>query len=191
MTKYKHMCRKNHNIKKGVILLISVSGMVLVVIGASLSFLKTYKGPLVNEFASSYVTSEVVEEFDNKVKSNVQIRNTGDIDAYIRAAVIVTWKDEKENVYPKTPVAGTDYTIAFSDIGWDINTSDGYYYYTTPVAPNETTKPLIKTVIPVDEKTPEGYGLSVEILSDAIQSLPTKAVVDSWDVTVTNGQISK
>ena len=68
---------------------------------------------------------------------------------------------------------------------------DGYYYYTTPVAPNETTKPLIKTVIPVDSKTPEGYWLNVEILGDAIQSLPTTAVESSWGVTVTNGQISK
>ena len=191
MSRYKHMRRKNHNLKKSVILLISVSALMLMVIGTSLSFLKTQKGPLVNEFASSYVTSEVIEKFENNIKSNVKIQNTGDIDAYIRAAVIVTWKDKSGNVYPKMPVADTDYTIAFSDIGWDINTSDGYYYYTTPVAPNETTKPLIKTVIPVDEKTPEGYWLSVEILGDAIQSLPTKAVVDSWGVTVTNGQISK
>ena len=43
----------------------------------------------------------------------------------------------------------------------------------------------------MDENTPNGYKLSVEILGDAIQSLPTKAVESSWGVTVTNGQISK
>lgn len=191
MTKYKHMRRKKYNLRKTAILLVSVFAMVLMVIGASLSFLKTQKGPLVNEFASSYVTSEVVEEFDNKVKSNVKIQNTGDIAAYIRAAVIVTWEDKDKNVYPQMPVAGIDYTIELSDNSWDIETSDGYYYYTKPVASKDYTEVLINEVKPVDSKTPEGYRLSVEILGDAIQSLPTKAVESSWGVTVTNGQISK
>lgn len=191
MTRYKHMRKKNYNLRKSVILLVSVSALMLMVIGASLSFLKTQKGPLVNEFASSYVTSEVVEEFDNKVKSNVKIKNTGDIAAYLRAAVVITWQDSRGNVYPQMPVAGTDYTIEFSDNGWDIETSDGYYYYTKPVASKNCTEVLINEVKPVDSKTPEGYRLSVEILGDAIQSLPTKAVLDSWGVTVTNGQISK
>ena len=191
MSRYKHMRRKNHNLKKSVILLISVSALMLMVIGASLSFLKTQKGPLVNEFASSYVTSEVVEEFDNKVKSKVKIKNTGDIAAYLRAAVVITWQDSRGNVYPQMPVAGTDYTIEFSGNGWDIETSDGYYYYTKPVASKNCTEVLINEVKPVDSKTPEGYWLSVEILGDAIQSLPTKAVESSWGVTVTNGQISK
>lgn len=191
MSRYKHMRRKNHNLKKSVILLISVSALMLMVIGTSLSFLKTQKGPLVNEFASSYVTSEVIEKFENNIKSNVKIQNTGDIDAYIRAAVIVTWKDKSGNVYPQMPVAGTDYTIVFSDSRWDRETTDGYYYYTEPVDSKGYTEVLIKEVKPVDSKTPEGYWLSVEILGDAIQSLPTKAVESSWGVTVTNGQISK
>lgn len=191
MTRYKHMRRKNYNLRKSVILLISVSSMVLMVIGASLSFLKTQKGPLVNEFASSYVSSEVIETFKDNIKKDVKIQNTGDIDAYIRAAVIVIWEDEDKNVYPQMPIAGRDYTIDFSNNGWDIETSDGYYYYTKPVASKNCTEVLINEVKPVDSKTPEGYRLSVEILGDAIQSLPTKAVVDSWGVTVTNGQISK
>jgi len=191
MSRYKHMRKKNYNYRKSVILLISVSALVFMVIGFSTSFLKTQKGPLVNEFASSYVTSEVVEEFDNKVKSNVRIQNTGDIAAYIRAAIIVTWKDKNGNVYPQMPVAGTDYTIVFSDSRWDRETTDGYYYYTEPVDSKGYTEVLIEEVKPVDSKTPEGYWLSVEILGDAIQSLPTKAVESSWGVTVTNGHISK
>ena len=190
MSRYKHMRKKNYNLKKSVILLITVSAMVLMVVGASLSFLKTQKGPLVNEFASSYVTSEVIETFKDNVKKDVKIQNTGDIDAYIRAAVIVTWEDEGKNVYPQMPVAGTDYTIEFSKDGWTL-ASDGYYYYSKPVAPDESTKTLIEKVTPVDENTPKGYKLSVEILGDAIQSIPTKAVESSWGVTVTNGQISK
>lgn len=60
------------------------------------------------------------------------------------------------------------------------------------IASKNCTEVLINEVKPVDSKTPEGYILSVEILGDAIQSLPTKAVESSWNVTVdTNGHISK
>ncbi len=191
MSRYKHMRKKNHNYRKSVILLISVSALVFMVIGLSTSFLKTQRGPLINEFASSYVSSKVDESFKDDIKSNVRIQNTGDVDAYIRAAVIVTWQDKNGNVYPHKPIPGTDYEIEFSTDGWDTQTTDNYYYYVEPVGPKEYTEVLINEVKPVDSKTPEGYRLSVEILGDAIQSLPTKAVVDSWGVTVTNGQISK
>lgn len=192
MSRYKHTRKKNHNYRKSVILLIPVFAMALMVIGASSSFLKTQKGPLVNEFLSSYVTSKVVETFDNNVKSNVKIQNTGDIAAYIRAAIIVTWKDKFGNVYPKTPIAGTDYTITFASEGWDIETTDDYYYYTESISPNGYTGILIDKVTPDDSKTPDGYRLSVEILGDAIQSLPSTVVSKSWGVTVkSDGTIEK
>ena len=166
--------------------------MILMAVGMSSAFLKTQKGALVNEFKSSYVTSEVIETFKDNVKTDVKIQNTGDIDAYIRAAVVVTWEDENKNVYPQMPVAGRDYTIELSDNGWDIATSDGYYYFTKPVASGGCTGVLINEVKPVDSKTPEGYRLSVEILGDAIQSKPAKAVENSWGVTVnSDGTISK
>ena len=44
--------------------------------------------PLVNTFDSSKVTCEVQEKFDGKVKSDVNVKNTGDIDAFIRVKLV-------------------------------------------------------------------------------------------------------
>ncbi len=188
MSRYKHM----RNYRKSVLLLISVLAMILIVIGVSSAFLKSQTDDLVNTFNSSYVTSKVEESFENDVKSDVKIQNTGDVDAYIRAAVIVTWQDINGNVFPKKPLLGTDYEIEFASDGWDTETTDNYYYYTKPVDSEAYTGVLIEEVKPVDSNTPKGYGLSVEILGDAIQSKPTKAVENSWGVTVnSDGTISK
>lgn len=48
----------------------------------------------INTFIPGTVTTTVEEEFDGETKDNVFIRNTGNIDAYIRAAVIPVWKTE-------------------------------------------------------------------------------------------------
>lgn len=166
-----------------VVLVVSFSAIVLVAAGSNISFLMAKQDAVVNEFKPSTVTSEVVEKFDKNVKSDVKIKNTGDTEAYIRAAVIVTWQNANGEVYPKMPTVGTDYTITFNNTDW-IAAGDGYYYYKNPVAAGGVTEILIEDSRPVDAKTPVGYGLNVEILGDAIQSLPVQAVEKSWSVTV-------
>ena len=54
------------------------------------------------------------------------------------------------------------------------------------------TNELIKECKAVAGKAPEGYSLSVEIIADAIQSVPTHVVVDSWKVKLdTDGKTIK
>ncbi|MBE5869543.1 MAG: hypothetical protein E7293_11425 [Lachnospiraceae bacterium] len=118
------------------------------------------------------------------------ISNTGDTEAYIRAAIIVTWKDaENGNVYGAAPVAGTDYTIELNEAEW-FEGSDGYYYYRQPVAPRGETSALINSCTVIQDKTPAGYGLNVEILGSAIQSVPVSVVNEKWpavNVTTPHG----
>lgn len=68
-----------------------------------------------NTFNPAQISCLVTEEFENNIKTNVSIKNTGNTDAYIRAAVIVTWVDNDGNVYATAPQVGTDYNITFSD----------------------------------------------------------------------------
>ena len=51
------------------------------------------------------------------------------------------------------------------------------------------TGTLISKCEAVAGKAPEGYSLSVEIIADAIQSVPDKAVREAWNVTVADGKI--
>ena len=190
--------RKN----KKLVLLISVVAILILALtaGTTLAWLKSSSGPVVNTFEPAKVTSQVEETINGTVKEDVKIKNTSNIDAYIRATVVVNWVDDDGNIAAQKPVAGTDYTISYaSDTGW-WKGNDGYYYYSSPVAPWKTanngdlTGVLINSCqLDAGANVPEGgYHLSVEIIADAIQSVPTKVVRDNWHVAVSaDGTISK
>lgn len=161
-------------------------------IGGTVAWLATNTPGLTNTFTPGEVKCTVEETFANGVKSDVKIKNTGNTDAYIRAKVVVTWKDAAGNVYG-APVSSSDYSIAYaSENGWVQRTDDGYWYCTQPVAPdapNNRTPVLINSASPVEGKAPAGYALSIEILAEAIQSSPASAVQEAWGVTIANGSV--
>ena len=179
--------------EKAAALLPAVLIVLALAVGTTAAFLVTQDGPIVNEFTHAKVSCRVDEDpFDGTAKTNVAIANTGNTAAYIRAAIVVTWKDAYGGaVYAGKPVAGTDYSIDLNETDWFLG-SDGFYYYKNPVASGGSTAVLINSCSAVPENTPEGYGLNVEILGSAIQSVPASTVVDRWNVTVANdGTISK
>lgn len=123
--------------------------------------------------------SRIQEEFDGVRRANVAITNTGDGDAFFRAAVIITWRDGDGNLCRESPAEGTDYEIVYGS-GWV--RSGGYYYWQGPVAPGMTTGNLIESCTPLRDKADEDgvYTLSVEVLADAVQCTPDSAAAKAW-----------
>ena len=155
------------NRKKGILLLAAAMLILVCGVGGTLAYLATQTGQVQNTFEPAYVTSEVNETFDNLVKSNVTITNTGNVSAYIRAAIVVTWKDAAGNTMPQVPGRG-DYTLNIGS-DWTLERDDGYYYYNAVVAANGSTTNLIvecKPTKPYDD----GRKLCVEVIGSAIQS---------------------
>ena len=185
-------CRRRSNRKKASFLLTSLILLLTLFIGGTTAFLIAKEDPVTNTFTPSRVASTVIEDtFNGTTKTNVKVRNSGDTTSYIRAAIVVTWQDAAGNVYPGTPVAGTHYTmnLNLSKNGW-IQIGD-FYYYAKPVEPGQATDVLISSCSPVAGQTPAGYGLNVEILGSAIQSVPTSVVTSNWHVTLDgNGNIT-
>lgn len=178
--------------RKTILLLIAAVLILGMAIGGTVAYLTATTGEVTNTFTPGKVDITVEETFDGETKTNVSIKNTGNVDAYIRAKVVVTWQDANGNVYGTMPVVNEDYTITWGTTGWDLETSDGFYYHTTAVAPNGNTSVLITSCEPVEGEAPAGYNLHVEILAQAIQAEPTSTVADEWDVTVADdGTISK
>lgn len=152
-------------------------------VAGTVAYLVTSTGPVTNTFTPAEVTTEVKETFNGATKSNVKIKNTGNIKAYIRAAVIVNWVNDAGEIYGTAPVASTedasgDYTISYDETDW-FKSSDGYYYCKTAIEPKELTPVLIKSCAPAGQ-APAGYTLQVTILADGIQSEPDKAVNEAW-----------
>lgn len=183
---------------KATVLLTPLVLLIVLFVGTTVAFIIASDSPITNIFKSSHVSCQVNEEsFDGTTKTNVTISNTGDTEAYIRAAIVVTWKDaENGNVYGAVPEQGTDYTMALNLNDW-IEGSDGYYYYKHPVAPkdeNGVTSALITSCEVIQDNTPAGYGLNVEILGSAIQSVPVSVVNEKWPavhVETPHGDLSK
>ena len=166
-------------------LLTSLVLVLVCAVGAAVAYLVDTTSEVVNTFDPAKVSCEVTETFENDVKTDVAIKNTSDIEAYIRAAIIVTWKNaENGNVYGGMPVKDVDYTISLNGTDWFQGT-DGYYYHKKPVPPESQdgrTEVLIYSCSPIAAKTPEGYGLNVEILGSAIQCVPAYVVEQNWKV---------
>ena len=168
--------------KRSGILLAAVIVLLAGAVGGTWAFLVAQSEPVQNNFTYAHVRCTIDEKFDGTTKSDVQIQNTGDISAYIRARIVVTWKDASGNVSSTVPVKNTDYTIAFNTTDW--TQQDGYWYCKNAVDAKDFT-PVLITKCEKTGAAPDGYDLSVEILADAIQSEPASAVTEAWKYTPT------
>lgn len=190
-------------INRKSILITSVALLLLVAVGTTIAYVFTKTDPVENKFDPSKVSCAVVENGNDPVssdnvpvssKTNVQIKNTGDTDAYIRVAVVVNWMSaDGSKVWATKPVKSTDgingdYKITYNlnDNGW-IDGGDGYYYYTQPVAKSALTDILITSATQLTQKGPVGtdntqYYLSIEIVASAIQSngMGANSAKDAW-----------
>lgn len=167
--KFKHRKRRLRWSKQFV-LLVSVATLVVGVIGGSLAYLFTNTEPVVNKFTPGNVDITVQEEFNDNVKNNVTIKNTGNVNAVIRARIVVTWQAADGSIYPAKPVVGTDYTITWTMDGWTGPDADGWYTHSAAVAPGANTGVWFTQCQPVAGKTPDGYHLVVDVISEAIQA---------------------
>lgn len=167
-------------------------------VGGTIAWLTDSTDEVVNVFEPSGVPITVVEDFDGETKSEVRIQNQGDIDAYIRAYVAINWTDSAGNVVTDVP-SGYSYditgSIGSSENGW-VPGADGYYYYLTPVDPDdgnpETTADMTGILIDSIKQTRAGddYFLQVDIVAQSIQADGVNAdedpaVVEAWGPTVT------
>ena len=165
-------------LNKTAALFIAIVMLIGAVVGTTVAFLITNTDPVENTFEYARVSCEVTESFDQTTKSNVQVKNTGTTDAYIRATYVVNWLDKSGNIAASVP-AGYSYSLTENPDGKWTKGADGYFYYLSPVAPNASTLGSLLTCTVSYPDNPE-YTLSVEILATAIQSVPADAVKAAW-----------
>ena len=175
---------------------IAMAVLALAVVGVAISGVVawlTASGMLENTFDRGQVDVTVNEEFTDGVnKKNVSVTNKGNVSVYVRAQVNIYWVDKDGNQLWDTPVKDTDYEITWFDGSskWTQGT-DGFYYWTEPLATKAATTNLIDVL--TDKKThTDGRTLVCDVAVQAIQADPTEAVEEAWDVTVDeSGNITK
>lgn len=163
---------------KLAILFIAVVMLIGAVVGSTVAFLVTETAPVENKFTYASISTEIKEQFDGKMKSDVQVVNNGDTAAYIRATYVINWLDKDGNIVSSVPTGYGCELQMNTDGNW-IPGTDGFYYYKEPVAPDTSTAGSLLTCKAVYPENPE-YTLSVEILATAIQSTPASAARNAW-----------
>ena len=170
---------------RATVLLMAILMLIGVMAGSTVAYLIDKTDRVANTFEYAKVSCEITENFDKARKSNVQVKNTGTTDAYIRATYVVNWVDSTGKIAASVP-AGYGYELTENPDGkWTVG-DDGYFYYLLPVAPGASTPGSLLTCKVTYPENPE-YTLSVEILATAVQSTPASAVYDAWGVTPPSG----
>ena len=162
--------------------------------GSVFAYMKSKTPVFENEIIPAAVTCEAVEETDaeQNLKTSIKVKNTGNVDAYLRVCLVTYWVDESGNIMP---IPSETLNFEYSD-NW-VKGSNGIYYYKSAVAPGALTKELLKeesiklkTYI-ADAEKGTTYYQRIDVFAEAIQALPIDAVKESWKVTFDgNGLIS-
>lgn len=165
--------------KKPLTLFVALVLLLTLAVGGSLAWLVSNDN-VTNTMEPGQVPIEIKEDIKDNVKESITIKNTGNIDAYIRVAVVANKVDKDGNV-----TVGTAPELKLNTEKWQL-LPDGYYYYKGVVAPKASTESL-GSISFVDAE--------VNILAESIQVLGGKtsdgsASVDAWKASFNGSSLS-
>lgn len=159
--------------------------LLALAIGGTVAWLTDTSPAVVNTFTPSQVKCEVDEKFDGRsgVKSDVRVKNTSDIPAFIRVKLVTYRTNDKGDHIGGLAELDITPVNNWVKIG-------NYYYYPQPVAPGESTQNLIDSYTLESYNDADGGYQAIDVMAEAIQSVPETAVQEAWHVTIANGSVS-
>ena len=156
-----------------------LSAVSILSVGPSYAYLKDEAEPVINSLSADTSVNPTV------TGSQINVGAT-DYSVYVRAAVVINWKNGN-TVHSVKPTTADDYTLSVNE-NWT-QKDDGFYLYGVAV-PSGTpiSVPVTVTAKPGSVPPEEGYTLSVDFLVQTIQSAGTtdgtdsgvKAINDAW-----------
>ena len=169
--------------KNSLIILVLLVVLAMSLVGTLFAYMYKQTEPVTNTFVPAIVDCKVEEVFDGSVKSSIKVRNTGNIDAYLRVRLVSYWVNENDEIMP----IPSQMPIFKNNVSW-IKIGEDTYYYTAPVAPNEVTpEDLLGTPMTLGTSA-EGYLQVVVVFAEAIQAMPKDAVEEAWPVIVSDAK---
>lgn len=171
---------------------------VITAVGGTVAFMFK-KAQKKNTFQVAQVNCEVHEKMDGterentgnfkgKTKSDICVKNTGNIDEFIRIRLVSYYVDNSGNIVGR---ASSDYPELTLKGGW-IAGKDHTYYYKEPVKANASTTILCEPITLGTKTLVDGTEVKqvIEVFAEAIQANPDIAATEAWGVTVTDGKIT-
>lgn len=194
MYRGKRIKKLSHMSKRAVLLVLSLVMILSVSVGGTLAYLIAQSETKTNVFEPGEVTTTTEETlFDGESKEHVYVKSSGtsNVDAFVRAKIVITWADKAGNPMGD-PVTKDMYDLKLGTDWGKGPQADGFYYYDKVLVPTanggtgETTD-LIEYCKVVPGVGPVGAHLQVTILSQSIQADQNKtAVRDAWGENAAN-----
>lgn len=155
--------------KKPLTLFVALVLLLTLAVGGSLAWLVSNDN-VTNSMVPGQVPITIHEEFDGTTKSDVYVTNDGNIQAFIRVAIIANAVDDQGNVTTGTAPVYNVNTSKWTQIG-------NYYYYNGIVEPKGNTDALFTDSVEVNGE--------INILAESIQALggtsgDGRASYDAW-----------
>lgn len=168
--------RKAHHTGRLTAMVIATALLLALAISGTVAWLTTKDAPITNTFNPSKVACEVTESFNGTVKSSVNVKNTGDIDAYIRVK-LVTYRTNAQGQH----IGGTATLPSFT-LGANWVKYGDYYYYTLPVEAGKTPAANLtdSMTLTAEYTDADGGRQAIDVMAEAIQSVPEAAVKAAW-----------
>ena len=156
-------------------------------VGVTLSFMFK-KAEKTTAFVPAKVTCEVEESLFSGVKSDVCVKNTGNVAAYLRIRLVSYYVYNDNSIAGRVP---SQYPALTLQNGW-IAGADHTYYYPTPVEPDAKTGILCGPITLGTVELADGTTVYqvLEVFAEAIQAEPVRAVQEAWKVTVSDTKIT-
>ena len=168
-------------------MVLSVVLLLALAVAGTLAWLSTKTTPVTNTFTPAEVTCKVEEDFDPDTgeKTNVNVTNTGNIDVYIRVK-LVTYRTNDAGQH----IGGTAVLPKFN-LGKNWVEYGKYYYYTLPVSPGGKPADNLADSMTLtgSYEDADGGKQALDVMAEAIQSEPEKAVGEAWGVTITQNSV--
>ena len=153
--------------RSGVKLLPLAAALVLIIgvaAGSTMAYLTDESAALSGSYTAGVVACEV--------QSDYRVKNTGNVDAYVRVKLVQNYVDgagnvcsspEHQDIVPATPV------------GWIYK--DGYYYFPAKLAPNSVTDPAASSDL---HSAGDGCTVKTTLITQVIQAEPAYVITDAW-----------
>lgn len=169
-------------------MVLSIVLLLGVAIGGTIAWLSTKTTPVTNTFTPAEVNCKVEENFNENtgVKTKVNVTNTGNIAVYIRVK-LVTYRTNDAGQH----IGGTADLPEFTP-GENWVEYGKYYYYTLPVEPNAQPQTNLADSMTLEKSYNDADGgkQALDVMAEAIQSAPEKAVGEAWGVCISQGSVT-
>lgn len=147
---------------KSILLLTLMVAVIMGTIGGTVAYLVTSTDPVENVFTSSKVTTKIEEEVKNGTKSKIIVKNTGDVDVWVRVAIIGNYVKDGQ------VVGAWNGTVSYNSTKWTKG-NDDYYYYIEVVKVGQETENLLIGGINSETKE-DGSHLEITVIHQSIQA---------------------